>query len=396
MKEPKLDMKNTLDPGLRRDDSSSALSQDTVNPAPLSSDHRTNSGGPSTAHSDNVIPAQAGIQQLAGSPSFDVIRSNRFSVLLPLITAVIMLYAISIPWWGESSWMREVVEISCYFIFAMMWNLLAGYGGMVSIGQQAFLGFGGYIMLILGNEAGMNPFVAIPIAALATVAIAYPVSFIAFRLQGGYFAIGTWVIAEVFRLSFANLHWVGGGSGTSLIALREIEKSVRESTTYFIAVSSVVAVTFGVYAFLRSKRGWALLAIRDNEVAASSQGIDVSRMKLAVYLIAAGGAGLAGALYFVSNLRISPDAAFSVNWTAFAIFMVVIGGIGRIEGPIIGALLFWFLNKFFSDYGSWYLVGLGLIAIVVTVFFRDGIWGALQRRYGWSLFPTHRYLKLTA
>ncbi|MFM8246619.1 MAG: branched-chain amino acid ABC transporter permease [Burkholderiaceae bacterium] len=396
MKEPKLDMKNTLDPGLRRDDSSSALSQDTVNPAPLSSDHRTNSGGPSTAHSDNVIPAQAGIQQLAGSPSFDVIRSNRFSVLLPLITAVIMLYAISIPWWGESSWMREVVEISCYFIFAMMWNLLAGYGGMVSIGQQAFLGFGGYIMLILGNEAGMNPFVAIPIAALATVAIAYPVSFIAFRLHGGYFAIGTWVIAEVFRLSFANLHWVGGGSGTSLIALREIEKSVRESTTYIIAMSCVVTVTFGVYAFLRSKRGLALLAIRDNEVAASSQGIDVSRMKLAVYLIAAGGAGLAGALYFVSNLRISPDAAFSVNWTAFAIFMVVIGGIGRIEGPIIGALLFWFLNKFFSDYGSWYLVGLGLIAIVVTVFFRDGIWGALQRRYGWSLFPTHRYLKLTA
>jgi branched-chain amino acid transport system permease protein len=264
---------------------------------------------------------------------------------------------------------------------------------MVSIGQQAFLGFGGYIMLILGNEAGMNPFVAIPIAALATVVIAYPVSFIAFRLQGGYFAIGTWVIAEVFRLSFANLHWVGGGSGTSLIALRDIERSVRESTTYLIALACVLVVTFGVYAFLRSKRGLALLAIRDNEVAASSQGIDVGRMKLAVYLIAAGGAGLAGALYFVSNLRISPDAAFSVNWTAFAIFMVVIGGIGRIEGPIIGALLFWFLNKFFSDYGSWYLVSLGLIAIVVTIFFRDGIWGALQRRFGWSLFPTHRFLK---
>jgi branched-chain amino acid transport system permease protein len=365
-------MKKTLDPGLRRDDESSAHGQ------------------------GSVILAQGGIQRLAtsdGRPAFDVIRSNRFSVLLPLITAAIMLYAVSIPWWGESSWMREVVEISCYFVFAMMWNLLAGYGGMVSIGQQAFLGFGGYMMLILGNEAGMNPFVAIPIAALATVVIAYPVSFIAFRLQGGYFAIGTWVIAEVFRLSFANLHWVGGGSGTSLIALRDIERSVRESTTYFIALACVLLVTFGVYSFLRSKRGLALLAIRDNEVAASSQGIDVGRMKLAVYLIAAGGAGLAGALYFVSNLRISPDAAFSVNWTAFAIFMVVIGGIGRIEGPIIGALLFWCLNKFFSDYGSWYLVGLGLIAIVVTIFFRDGIWGALQRRFGWSLFPTHRFLK---
>ena len=145
--------------------------------------------------------------------------------------------------------------------------------------------------------------------------------------------------------------------------------------------------------FLRSKRGLALLAIRDNETAAASQGIDVGRMKLAVYLIAGAGAGLAGALYFVSNLRISPDAAFSVNWTAFAIFMVVIGGIGRIEGPILGALLFWFLNKFFSDYGSWYLIGLGVLAIVVTIFFRDGLWGALHRRFGLSLFPTHRFLK---
>ena len=329
-----------------------------------------------------------------GMPAYSVVRSNRFSKVLPSIAVFLILVFASLPLWGESSWMREVVEISCYFLFAMMWNLLAGYGGMVSIGQQAFFGFGGYIMLILGNEAGMNPFVAIPIAAAATALIAYPVSFLAFRLQGGYFAIGTWVIAEVFRLSFANMHWVGGGSGTSLIALRDIEKAVRESTTYWIALACVAGVIAGVYLFLRSKRGLALLAIRDNEIAAASQGIDVRRMKLAVYLIAAGGAGLAGALYFVSNLRISPDAAFSVNWSAFAIFMVVIGGIGRIEGPIVGALLFWFLNKFFSDYGSWYLVGLGLIAILVTLFFRDGIWGALHRRYGWSLFPTHRLLKV--
>ena len=329
-----------------------------------------------------------------GVPAYEVIRSNRFSKTLPAVALALTAVFASLPFWGESSWMRECVEISCYFLFAMMWNLLAGYGGMVSIGQQAFFGFGGYIMLILGNEAGVNPFLAIPMAAAVTALIAYPVSFIAFRLQGGYFAIGTWVIAEVFRLSFANMHWVGGGSGTSLIALRDIEKAVRESSTYWIALACVVGVVAGVYLFLRSKRGLALLAIRDNETAASSQGVDVRRMKLAVYLIAAAGAGLAGALYFVSNLRISPDAAFSVNWSAFAIFMVVIGGIGRIEGPIVGALLFWFLNKFFSDYGSWYLVGLGLIAILVTLFSRDGIWGALHRRFGWSLFPTHRILKV--
>jgi branched-chain amino acid transport system permease protein len=220
--------------------------------------------------------------------------------------------------------------------------------------------------------------------------VAIPVSRVAFRLQGGYFAIGTWVIAEVFRLSFANFSAVGGGAGTTLTALRGVDKASRESWTYWIALLCVVASISLVYLFLRSKRGLALLAIRDNPVAAESQGIAVGSMKLAVYAVAAFGAGLAGALYFVGNLRISPDAAFSVNWTAFAIFMVVIGGMGRIEGPLVGTLVFWLLSKFFSDFGSWYLMGLGLLAIVTTTYFKQGLWGYVQQRWGWSLFPTQR------
>jgi branched-chain amino acid transport system permease protein len=276
----------------------------------------------------------------------------------------------------------------------MMWNLMAGYGGMVSIGQQAFFGLGGYVMLSLGNFWGVNPFVAVVLGAIVAGLISIPVSWVAFRLQGGYFAIGTWVISEVARLSIANVSAVGGGSGTTLTALRGIEKATRESVTYWMALACVVASISLVYLFLRSKQGLALLAIRDNEVAARSQGIAVGRMKLAVYAVAAFGAGLAGALYFVGNLRISPDAAFSVNWSAFAIFMVVIGGIGRIEGPLVGALVFWAMNKFFSEYGTWYLIGLGLIAIVMTVYFKQGLWGFVQQRWGWTLFPTARRLQL--
>ena len=327
-----------------------------------------------------------------------VIRGTRASKVAEAVGVLLALVAATIPVWAPaehaSSWMRDFVEIACYFIFAMMWNLLAGYGGMVSIGQQAFFGFGGYVMLMLGNFAGVNPFVAVPLGALAAALIAVPVSFVAFRLQGGYFAIGTWVIADALRLTFANISAVGGGSGTSLTALRGIDKATREGVTYWTALVCVVASITLVYLFLRSKRGLALLAIRDNEVAAESHGIDVRGMKLAVYVVAAIGAALAGALYFLGNLRISPDAAFSVNWTAFAIFMVVIGGIGRIEGPIVGAIIFWALNKFFSDYGTWYLLGLGLLAILVTIFFKQGLWGWAQRRYAWTLFPTQRRLKL--
>lgn len=324
----------------------------------------------------------------------NVIRSTKASTISIGLGAVLCVIAATLPFWGESSWMREFVEISCYFIFAMMWNLLAGFGGMVSVGQQAFFGLGAYALLAMGNFLGINPFFAIPLAGIVSALISLPVSKIAFRLQGGYFSIGTWVIAEVFRLSIANISAVGGGSGTSLTALRGIDRTFRENATYWVALACVVATIALIYFFLRSKQGLALLAIRDSEVAAESQGIGVQRMKLAVYVVAAFGCGMAGALYLVTNLRISPDAAFGVNWTAFAIFIVMIGGIGRIEGPLIGAIIFWALNKFLSDYGTWYLLGLGLLAIVMTLFFRKGVWGFFSHKTGIEMLPIQRRLQL--
>src|SRR2546422_6888106 len=136
-------------------------------------------------------------------------RATRGSRICGVVSAVLVLWLSTFPWWADPGWMLEFEEMSCYLIFAMMWNLLAGYGGMVSIGQQAFFGLGGYAMLALGNFAGVNPFIAVPLGAIAAGVVALPVSYVAFRLQGGYFAIGTWVIAEVFRLSFANLSVVG-------------------------------------------------------------------------------------------------------------------------------------------------------------------------------------------
>ena len=325
---------------------------------------------------------------------FAVSRATRASRAGAVVAVLFVGLLASFPWWAEQGWMREFNEIACYLIFAMMWNLLAGYGGMVSIGQQAFLGLGGYALVVMGNFGGVNPFVAVPIAAIVTMLVAWPVSKIAFRLQGGYFAIGTWVISEVFRLSIANVSAIGGGSGTSLTALRGIEKATRVSVTFWLCLVSAVASVALVYWFLRSRQGLALLAIRDSEVASESQGVNVRATKLGVYMVAAFGAGLAGALYFLGNLRISPDAAFSVNWTAFTIFIVMIGGIGTIEGPIVGAVLFWLLSKYFSEYGTWYLVGLGLLAIVVTIRFPRGLWGWVSQRFDLHFFPVQRRLVL--
>ena len=323
-----------------------------------------------------------------------VIRSTPASRAVLVCGGALVLVGASMPFWAEAAWLREFVEIAAYFIFAMMWNLLAGYGGMVSVGQQAYFGIGGYAMLVMGNFLGINPFVAIPLAALVAAALSVPISWIAFRLQGGYFSIGTWVIAEVVRLTVANIPLVGGGSGTSLTALRGISRTIRQYTTFWVALACVTAAVALIYLFLRSKEGLALLAIRDSEVAAESQGIAVQRMKLAVYVVAALGCGLAGALYFVSNLRISPDAAFGVNWTAFAIFIIMIGGIGRIEGALAGALVFWALNKFLSDYGTWYQLGLGLLAVLMTLGLRQGLAGFIEEKLRFELLPIQRRLKL--
>ena len=148
-----------------------------------------------------------------------------------------------------------------------------------------------------------------------------------------------------------------------------------------------------IYALLRSRTGLALAAVRDNDTAARSVGVDAARIKWLVFLSAATMTGLVGALIYMQTARISPDAAFSVtNWTAYVIFIAVIGGIGRLEGPILGILVFWGLQTAFANYGSWYLLALGLLAIATMLFAPRGLWGLIHDRTGLALFPVQRRL----
>jgi branched-chain amino acid transport system permease protein len=308
------------------------------------------------------------------------------------VAVALALVLATFPFWVSSDVMRLVVQFACLLALAQMWNLLAGYGGLISIGQQAYIGLGGYGLVVLANDAGINPFVCVLLGGLIATLFALPTSQLVFRLSGGYFAVGTWVVAEVYRLVFANDSALGGGSGQSLTALIGIPKDVRESVTFWISIGLVLATTGGVYWLLQSRFGLALTAIRDSEVAAQSAGVDVARTKLIVYLIAAFGTGCAGALYFLNALRISPDAAFGMSWIPLLFFTVVIGGIGTIEGPILGTLIYFSMRQCFSDYGAWYLIVLGIVAIVVMIWAPRGIWGELAHRFGWRIFPIARVL----
>lgn len=316
-------------------------------------------------------------------------KSSQIAMLLGLFVLIVLLLA---PWWAGRADLRLMGEVFLYLALASLWNLLAGYAGLVSVGQQAFVGFGGYMLFTFAIFGGLHPVIAIGIAGILGAVIAVPVALIIFRLRGAYFAIGTWVMAEVFRLGFAQISTLGGGSGTSLpvkiVKSLADGRSMREWVSYWLALGVAVLVIATVYAFLRSRKGLALTAIRDNELAASALGIDIWRTKFLVYVVTAGLTSLVGGLIFLQKLRISPDAAFSVNdWSAFVIFIVVIGGIGTIEGPIIGTIVFFLLRETLADLGTTYLIILGLVAIVIMLKAPKGIWGLVRAKLNIQLFP---------
>jgi len=319
-------------------------------------------------------------------------RSSRIGMA---VCAAGLVGLVAAPLWGGRDDLQLLSEVYAYVALASLWNLLAGYAGLVSVGQQAYVGLGAYILFALAILLGVSPLWAIPLSGLIAAAVAVPVAALVFRLRGHYFAIGTWIVAEVFRLLASQVSPLGGGSGTSLpaavIVAMAPSRQLRDFLQYWIALALVVAVLAMIVLLLRSRYGLALKAIRDSELAATCNGIDVLRTKVLVYIVTAFGTAMIGALIFLQKLRVSPDSAFSVNdWTAFVIFITVIGGIGRIEGPIVGTVVFFLLRQTLADLGTIYLMMLGLVAILVMLTAPKGIWGLVVERFGWQVFPLER------
>lgn len=327
-------------------------------------------------------------------PSFRVARSTGMHKIVLIVSVGLIAALVSVPWWAEVSVTRTMVTFFTLLALAQMWNLLAGYAGLVSIGQQAYIGLGAYGLWLIGDVIGLHPFIAVFLAGLLAVAVALPVAPLIFRLRGGYFSIGTWVIAEVVRLIVSNIQATGGGSGKTVLSAARLPIDTRITGTYLMALLVAVGSILIVYFLLRSRTGLALTAIRDNDVAAQSSGVNVFRSKLFVWGIAAYGCGVVGAVVALNLLRIQPAAAFSINWTAYALFIVVIGGFGTIEGPIIGAVIYFALLQSLSQYGTLYMLLLGIVAVIMATVAPKGIWGFVVSKWNIHLFPVRRRLVL--
>ncbi len=306
-----------------------------------------------------------------------------------------------VPVLGTRAMVQDLFMVLTLLILALNWNMLAGFAGLVSVGQQAFVGIGAYAMFAAVILWGLDPLVGIAIGGVAAIVLAVPIAFFTFRLNGAYFAIGTWVAAEIVRLSLAQWKALGGGTGTSLPkgttkdmfgvdlikdALDMSSSAASDALTYWLALLLAAVTLVSGYVFLRSRMGLGLQAIRDNAEAARSVGVDPIRLKAAVYLLTAFGTGLCGALLFIQITRVTPDAAFDVvDWTAFVIFITVIGGIGTLPGPVVGVIVFYALQRTLADYGTIYLIVLGLIGIAIMLFARKGLWGIFTAKTGIEL-----------
>lgn len=306
------------------------------------------------------------------------------------IAVALLLFAV--PQVLDANVVQQLTSLLIFLILAVMWNALAGYAGLVSVGQQAFIGFGAYGTIFL-TQHGVAPYLAVVLAALGSALLAAVLSPLVLRLRAGQFAVGTWVVAEAIALLVVLDQGLGGGTGISLRGLNVYAPEVRRAFTYWLTLGFAVVLLGLLFLLLRHRTGAALQAIRDDEEAAASLGVRVGPLKFLLYVLAGFGCGAAGALTLANTLFIQAQSIFGVQWSAYMIFMVLVGGLGTFEGPIIGAVVFFVIQYQFADLGAWYLIGLGLVAIAFALFLPRGLWSLAGDRLHLRLLPVGYHLR---
>lgn len=309
---------------------------------------------------------------------------------------VLVIVLATLPWWdSDGSLQTPLVVVLYYLALAQMWNLLAGFAGLISVGQQMFVGIGIYSLLQFAEVAGVDPWLSVALAGVVAAVLSVPIALFAFRLQGGYFAIGTWVVAEVLRLLTTESSDLRGGDVRALTreSLGSYSLDTRTNVTYWLALALAVGGTLMVVMVLRSRLGLALRAVRDSEDGARGLGVNVTRTKLIIWVMTAFWTGCTGAVILLNTTSTTANSGFSVSrWTALVIFIVVIGGVGSTTGPIIGVLVYWFIDEQLEDAEAWRFIILGGIAAIMAILAPKGIYGLLQRWRPLQFFPVRRRL----
>ncbi|MFO1106025.1 MAG: branched-chain amino acid ABC transporter permease [Amaricoccus sp.] len=295
---------------------------------------------------------------------------------------VATLLVVAMPHLVAEGDLRLMIEIFAVFAFAQSWNFLAGYVGLMSFGQQLFIGLGSYFLFLVSNATGWNPFLLLPLSFVFAGLGAAVISPFVFRLRDAYFAISIWVIAEIVRLFITQHDALGSVSGLSLYATRDMVRSTVANWTFYYAGGLALLGVFGLYYLSVSRFGLALAAVRDSEGTAAAIGINVWWTRFFGFVLGSAFTGIAGAVYYMSVFHVDPGGAFDPNWMVIMLFVVIIGGVGTIEGPVIGTAIYFLFRAWFAETGNLYMMLLGAAAVAAMLVSPHGIWGVVKERLG--------------
>jgi branched-chain amino acid transport system permease protein len=306
------------------------------------------------------------------------------AVLLAILIALLLM-----PRWGSDRMLNIFVLIFLYMGMGQMWNLLAGYAGLVSLGQQMFIGLGGYTVAVICQSYNLPVVLGVAVAPFVCMIFALVISLPIFKMSGMFFTIGSWIVAEALLLFFTNWGFVKYGFGFTIVAGRSLPLGLRYITALILGIGSILVV----YLTLRTRFGLGIMAMRDNEAVSEVRGVKIYRTKLVCFLISAFITGLVGGVMHLFDGYIQPYAAFNIDWIVTMVFMVIIGGIGTIEGPIIGAFIYVLLRQYLLNFPGGSMLVFGAIALVIILLAPKGIMGLLQDKTGFEVFSVRRTMR---
>jgi branched-chain amino acid transport system permease protein len=277
---------------------------------------------------------------------------------------------VSSPYW------LGILIVSIYFaLLALGWNLLAGFTGQFSLAPAAFAMLGAYATALLDYHWKMPLAIGVPAAIVGTALLGLVLGRIVLRLQGPYLALTTLSFAEIARVIIGNSHeFTRGDQGLNVPALMQSRVGY-----YYLFLAVLLAVLVSLYVLMRGRAGRFWLAIRDDSIGAESRGIDVVRYKTLAFALSCAICGLAGSLYGTFSQLVSPELGLLLQ-TGLVISMVVIGGMGTLTGPIVGALLVYLSSEWLRSVGNIQLIVFSVLVIVFARFFRTGLWGIATGR----------------
>ena len=307
-------------------------------------------------------------------------KSVLFIVVFALVVGAIPLVTTS------GVWLNFVMMALYAGLLAQAWNILGGFGGQFSFGHALFFGFGAYVQAIAQLQWGLNPWVALVAAAGVAALVGLGVGALSFRygLKGSYFALVTLAFAEVCRILALSLPFTGAGVGL-MVPLRESVANMQFGSRvgYLYVILAMVVVALLVSAWLRHSRfGAYLQAVRDNEDAARAAGVDPLRVKLGAIVLSGGFMGMAGAFYVQVFQYIDPGIAFGSTSSVEALVAAIVGGMGTVWGPLLGAFALHVLadltRNLFGELPGINMVIYGCVLVLIVMFLPRGIAGVGQ------------------